>query len=531
MEVLLNTKIRLHRADFADNFILDAGEPGWHTSTKEFKIGDGVTPWKTLKLANEDQLFTIFKQIQKPVADPTANGAALAFIDSISQDAQGKITVTKKSVDLSAYALKTDLPSDEDFGVLTIDKKDGTAIEVDNSDSQNPKVGLLLKNNGNVVLSQTNDGLSANIDLSSYELTDTTYTFATGTEDGTFTVTEEGNPDKVTVKVGGKTVTETKKELIGEGQVAAANDTTPNTIIGAKQYADARKEEVLAALDAVATAGLTRQIVETLPSVDTAAMNTIYMIKRAVGEHEKDVYDEYLLIDVQGTKSFELLGNTELDLADYYNKSTADNTFKLKQTAVSDPTANGTGVTFIDSISQDTEGVITVSKKTIDAYTKQVADDTFKKIQKAVTAKATATNEFVDTIAQTANGEVSITTKNVDFTEINKKVQDHIDSDHVTKVTAVKSGTYKRSDAAAEADILDIVVTPAQGTGELTVKHAEYNSGIFKDIAHDTKANPSFITGIEVQNGHVIGATVQNLAEVLAGMTFVLDGGTSGANS
>lgn len=39
--------------------------------------------------------------------------------------------------------------------------------------------------------------------------------------------------------------------------------------------------------------------------------------------------------------------------------------FKTKQTAVSDPSADGTGVTFIDSISQNTNGVITPHKKTV----------------------------------------------------------------------------------------------------------------------------------------------------------------------
>lgn len=39
--------------------------------------------------------------------------------------------------------------------------------------------------------------------------------------------------------------------------------------------------------------------------------------------------------------------------------------FKPKQTAVSDPFANGTSVTFIDSISQDANGVITPTKKTV----------------------------------------------------------------------------------------------------------------------------------------------------------------------
>ena len=42
-----------------------------------------------------------------------------------------------------------------------------------------------------------------------------------------------------------------------------------------------------------------------------------------------------------------------------------DGNFKTKQTAVSDPTASGTGLTFIDSISQDENGEISATKKTV----------------------------------------------------------------------------------------------------------------------------------------------------------------------
>ncbi len=42
-----------------------------------------------------------YKMIQSAVGDPTANGNATAFIDSISQDANGVITVTKKNLDTS----------------------------------------------------------------------------------------------------------------------------------------------------------------------------------------------------------------------------------------------------------------------------------------------------------------------------------------------------------------------------------------------------------------------------------------------
>lgn len=51
-----------------------------------------------------DDLASKYKALQDVVSDPSASGNALAFIDSISQDAQGKITATKKNVNLSAYS-------------------------------------------------------------------------------------------------------------------------------------------------------------------------------------------------------------------------------------------------------------------------------------------------------------------------------------------------------------------------------------------------------------------------------------------
>ena len=44
-------------------------------------------------------LVDSLKGLQSPVNSPSASGSATAFIDSISQDTEGVVTVTKKSVD------------------------------------------------------------------------------------------------------------------------------------------------------------------------------------------------------------------------------------------------------------------------------------------------------------------------------------------------------------------------------------------------------------------------------------------------
>lgn len=47
------------------------------------------------------RLINSMKVVQEPVADPAASGTSLSFIDSIEQDKDGKITATKKTLDLT----------------------------------------------------------------------------------------------------------------------------------------------------------------------------------------------------------------------------------------------------------------------------------------------------------------------------------------------------------------------------------------------------------------------------------------------
>lgn len=85
----------------------------------------------------------------------------------------------------------------------------------------------------------------------------------------------------------------------------------------------------IAALQTAQAGGLVREVVTELPAVAAAKDNTIYMIKRAAGLDGNDVYDEYIIVTVTNddesvTKKFELLGNTELDLSNYYDKEYID---------------------------------------------------------------------------------------------------------------------------------------------------------------------------------------------------------------
>lgn len=73
-----------------------------------------------------------YKTTQTAVSDPTASGKSLTFIDTISQDANGVISATKKNVNLDAYALKTDIPT-----IPSITITDDASVDVPTTDSVN----------------------------------------------------------------------------------------------------------------------------------------------------------------------------------------------------------------------------------------------------------------------------------------------------------------------------------------------------------------------------------------------------------
>ena len=95
-----------------------------------------------------------------------------------------------------------------------------------------------------------------------------------------------------------------------------------------------------------------------VPDVAEPKTTVIYLTKES-GSSKTDPYTEWIYIPAgQGTSaSWEIIGETTIDLSGY----------KQVQTAVVDPTAHATdkAVEFIDTISQDTQGVITPTKKAI----------------------------------------------------------------------------------------------------------------------------------------------------------------------
>ena len=114
------------------------------------------------KFAN---LIDSMKVVQLPVVDPQALGTSLTFIDSITQDADGKITATKKNVvlnyvniqdkpQINGHTLNGDM-SLKELGIINqIHLNDGTAISPDQSG--NVKLPVIPQTTNTITPGSTN---------------------------------------------------------------------------------------------------------------------------------------------------------------------------------------------------------------------------------------------------------------------------------------------------------------------------------------------------------------------------------------
>ena len=144
-----------------------------------FKVGPGAfnsLPWVSGLAADvygwakktEDEFKAWVKGLV-PV-EVIDNGTGKFVTDvTVTNDANGHhITITRSDVDWTDvknapdFALKSEIPTE--LGVMSVEKKDGTAIEIDNTDAANPKVGFKIDAAaGDITLTQTNNGLKATL--------------------------------------------------------------------------------------------------------------------------------------------------------------------------------------------------------------------------------------------------------------------------------------------------------------------------------------------------------------------------------
>lgn len=183
-------------------------------------------------------------------------------------------------------------------------------------------------------------------------------------------------------------------ELVNVAHSGAAADVS--IADSGSKFTATNVEDALAELkgDIAAINNFDYVVASELPTASADTLYKIYLIPQDPATSTPDVYNEYITIasGSPATYSWELFGTTQVDIsnkADKVENATSGNfagldangnltdsgknasdfqpagNYKTTQTAVFDPTASGNSITFIDSISQDTNGVITPTKKTV----------------------------------------------------------------------------------------------------------------------------------------------------------------------
>lgn len=99
-----------------------------------------------------------------------------------------------------------------------------------------------------------------------------------------------------------------------------------------------------------------KYVVESLPPVAEADERGIYLVPSQDPETQ-NTYEEYVVVVEGSSKAWEKIGAKNIDLSGY----------KTRQDALSSPAADGSALAFIDTITQDANGVITATKKSVQA--------------------------------------------------------------------------------------------------------------------------------------------------------------------
>lgn len=137
-----------------------------------------------------------YKVKQESVSSPSTNGEAVAFIDTIKQDENGRIEATKKSVTFPTLSGGVDTGSNKLVSSITTNGHTITALQ------------KTLKNGTNITI--TDDGNNITIDAE-----DTTYTAATTSKDGLMSYTDKAKLDGISANANNYTLPTATNSSLG----------------------------------------------------------------------------------------------------------------------------------------------------------------------------------------------------------------------------------------------------------------------------------------------------------------------------
>ena len=346
-----------------------------------FKSSDGTTAiWQSMDGE--------FKLKQTAKSSPTASGTSLAFLDSVTQDENGEITATKKTVQDATASQK---------GVMSV----STGLSV-SSGAVSVKYGT-----------SAGTACQGNDSRLSDSRTPKSHTHGNSTNAGALQTTDVAiaNGDRLVITDASNSNLVARSSTSFDGSTTTTALTPKGTFEAFAKAADITT--AIQALDSNATStdGTNVQVKVTETDGKITAVN----ITTDTTLGESDIVTAW-----ETTTSDEKIPSEKLVKAALDGK-------KNTQTAVSDPTASGTGISYIATISQNTQGVITATKSTVrTATTSQTGvvklsstssstDESTAATPKGVwtaintldVTDTAVTNKFVTAVSET-NGKISV---------------------------------------------------------------------------------------------------------------------------
>lgn len=655
MATTLNMTLLLRRAAFADSCVLQAGEPGYHITTKEFKIGDGITTWENLPIANKTQIEALISAaISAHAAGYYTKTEVDSFIETVTtaaSNASTAVTAEAQAREAADAQIRTDfaaadtttLNSAKSYADTKKTEVIGTSSNASTADTiygakKHAEEKASAAQSAAISAAATDATTKANTaesNAKSYAETKATAaetaaknyadsqdtaletSLIGGDTDATYAKTIKGAKDFATAKA---TAAQTAAESYADGIVATEKTSRENadTALGNRiTTVENKLANVSNVMDFVGAK-------TTLPAEGSNQSGDVIVITEGDDAGKEFVYDNsrptgQKWVEFGSTSATDSavaalksrMDAAEEDIGDNASAITALGTNKLDK-SVYDAYINGKSMSdaelksYADNKASAAQSAAITKAGELDAalhttISKEIDDD----VAAAISAEVTRSNDYADSAeadaistaaAQaeakdaaryttvtndiaTAKSEAITSAKNAvigattDASSANtiygakkhaeEKANDAktavigasgdaktantvygakafaTDAANTAKTNAINTviGTaddgadtdtingVRKAFAAADTTVLNTAKTYAET--QVTNAHKDYKTATVKDAAHDSATDPSFITSITIDKGHVTGATVQNLASVLAAMEFIFDGGTS----
>lgn len=442
MATELKTKILLRRGALAAvNYVLDAGEPGFDTTSKVFKIGDGSSTWEQLKA------YTTVEEVNAVLG----NYYTKTEINALEQTLRGLVTAANTSISNETTARQN---ADNALGER-IDGVSERVTTIENLGITAEKVSAW-------------DGVVRTVN--------------TNKSDWDKAKTAVQSEDFETFKTNNTKAIEDAVKAEAEARATAISNLS--TSLGAKieglETADEQQDGKIAALE-TKLANVTNVMDFVGQRTVTVSDEGVISVTPLEGEtfHKGDV-----VVDNSG-KEYVYDGSV---WAEFGSTTAADSAITALQGRM----------TAAEGDIEALEGRMNTAEGDIEALEGHFAAE----------GRVTKAESAIDELEATVQ---SLGTSISNETTARKDKDDELELAINTKVSdVVASGA-------------DIVISKENNV--VTVAHKTYGTGEYKAPADATDDGTKFVTSINVSNGHVTGASVKSLAEALAAMEFILDGG------